>query len=282
MSRWLINCPWKDVRRGNRQWGKTCRWSNSPNIMKRTVGEQPVAERKMPPIEWLTNCCEKNCWKITQRWQKTNQWRDSPNIFNTDLASQLISFKQIWTYMVCFFPVISHINDKLQQTLLFHPLAPSIIRLQNAEPYLSWVWCYCVWGYGVLGFITADPYLSTMIYCSYYASFIRNKNGKTNLTSYHFFPLYVGHCETCNFFFSRRYFRLVKKWLFLIVFSYLKNNKNSRSYRCSNIAKTRGFHTFRMGLLRNLTWWSNSEPGFGLCAQNYFGNVPQLLHNKTM
>ena len=73
-----------------------------------------------------------------------------------------------------------------------------------------------------------------------------------------------------------------EKWLFLVVFSYLRNNKNSRSYRCSNIAKTRVFRTFRLGLLENLTWWSNSEPGFGFYAKNYFGNIPQLLHNKTM
>ena len=47
-------------------------------------------------------------------------------------------------------------------------------------------------------------------HCSYYASFIRNKNEKTNLTSYHFFHPYVSHCETGNFFFNRRYLRLEK------------------------------------------------------------------------
>ena len=47
----------------------------------------------------------------------------------------------------------------------------------------------------------------------------------------------------------------------LVSVSYLKNNENSRSYRCSNIAKNRVFRTFRLGLLENLTQWSNSEPG---------------------
>ena len=35
-----------------------------------------------------------------------------------------------------------------------------------------------------------------------------------------------------------------EKWLFLMVFSYWQNNKNSRSNRCSNIAKNRVFRTF--------------------------------------
>ena len=34
-----------------------------------------------------------------------------------------------------------------------------------------------------------------------------------------------------------------------MVFSYLKINKNSQSYRCLNIAKNRVFGTFRLGLL---------------------------------
>ena len=55
-------------------------------------------------------------------------------------------------------------------------------------------------------------------------------------------------------------------------------NKNSRSYRCSNIAKNRVYHTFRLWLLENLTWWSNSEPVFGFYAKNYFRNIPQLHH----
>ena len=76
--------------------------------------------------------------------------------------------------------------------------------------------------------------------------------------------------------------RKAEKSLFLMVFSYLKSNTNSRSYRCSNIAKNRVFRTFRLGLLENLMRWSNSEPRFGFYAKNYFGNVPQLLHNKTM
>ena len=63
-----------------------------------------------------------------------------------------------------------------------------------------------------------------------------------------------------------------EKWLFLMVLSYLKNNKNSRTYRCSNIAKNRVFRTFRLGLLENLSRWSNSEPGFGFYAKKYFGN----------
>ena len=71
-----------------------------------------------------------------------------------------------------------------------------------------------------------------------------------------------------------------EKWLFLMVFSYLKNNKNSWSYRCSNIAKNRVFCTFRLGLLENLTWWSNSEPEFGFYAKNYFGNDYRYLYNN--
>ena len=42
------------------------------------------------------------------------------------------------------------------------------------------------------------------------------------------------------------------------------------------------FRTFRLGLLENLTRWSNSKLGFGFYAINYFGNIPQLLYNKTM
>ena len=65
-----------------------------------------------------------------------------------------------------------------------------------------------------------------------------------------------------------------------MVFSYLKNNKNSRSYRCSNIAKTRVFRTFRLGLLEILTWWSKSEPGFDFYAKNYFGNDYRYFYNN--
>ena len=65
-------------------------------------------------------------------------------------------------------------------------------------------------------------------------------------------------------------------------FSDLPNNKNLRSYRGSSKAKNRVFCTFRLGLLKNLTWWSNSDPGFGFRAQIYFGNILQLFQNKTM
>ena len=44
-----------------------------------------------------------------------------------------------------------------------------------------------------------------------------------------------------------------EKWLFLMIFLYFKNNKNSQSYLCSNIAKNRVFRTSRLGLLENLT-----------------------------
>ena len=71
-----------------------------------------------------------------------------------------------------------------------------------------------------------------------------------------------------------------EKWLFLVVFSDLKNYKNSRSYSCSNKAKNRVFCTFRLGLLKNLTWWSNSDPGFGFYGKNYFGNDSYLFKNK--
>ena len=71
-----------------------------------------------------------------------------------------------------------------------------------------------------------------------------------------------------------------EKRLFLMVFSYLKNNQNSRSYRCSNIAKNRVFRTFRLGLLENQTWWTNSEPGFGFYAKNYFGNDYRYFYNN--
>ena len=59
-----------------------------------------------------------------------------------------------------------------------------------------------------------------------------------------------------------------EKWLFLVVFSDLKNNKNSRSYGCSNKAENRVFRTFRLGLLKNLTYWSiSSETGFGFYTE---------------
>ena len=73
-----------------------------------------------------------------------------------------------------------------------------------------------------------------------------------------------------------------EKWLYLVVFSDLKNNKNSKSYGCSNKAKTRVFRTFRLGLLKNLTWLSNSDPGFGFYAKNYFRKNLQLFQNKIM
>ena len=73
-----------------------------------------------------------------------------------------------------------------------------------------------------------------------------------------------------------------KKWLFLVAFSDLKNNKNSQSYGCSNKAKNRVFRTFRLGLFKNLTCWSSSEAGFGFYGKNYFGNDLQLFQNKTM
>ena len=77
------------------------------------------------------------------------------------------------------------------------------------------------------------------------------------------------------------YFHIkAEKWLFLRVFWYLKNNKNSRSCRCSNIVKTRVFRSFRLELLENLTWWINSEPGFGFCAKNYFGNDYRYFYNN--
>ena len=69
-----------------------------------------------------------------------------------------------------------------------------------------------------------------------------------------------------------------EKWLFLVFFfSDLKNNKNSRSYRCSNKAKNRVFRTFRLGLLKNLTCWSSSEAGFGFYGKNYFWNNLSFL-----
>ena len=71
-----------------------------------------------------------------------------------------------------------------------------------------------------------------------------------------------------------------EKKIFLMVCSYLKNNKNPRSYRCSNRAKNRVFRTFRLGLLVNLTWWSNSEPGFSFYAKNYFGNHYWYFYNN--
>ena len=71
-----------------------------------------------------------------------------------------------------------------------------------------------------------------------------------------------------------------EKWVFFMVLSYLKNNKNSRTYPCSNIAKNCVFRTFRLGLLENLTWWSNSEPGFGFYAKNYFGNDYRYFYNN--
>ena len=40
------------------------------------------------------------------------------------------------------------------------------------------------------------------------------------------------------------------------------------------------FCTFSLGLLENLTRWSNFEPKFGFYAKNYFVNAPQLLHKK--
>ena len=73
-----------------------------------------------------------------------------------------------------------------------------------------------------------------------------------------------------------------EKWLLFLVFSGLKNNKDSRRYGCSNKAKNRVLRTFRLGLLENLTWWSNYDPGFGFYAENYFGNDLQLFQNKTM
>ena len=120
------------------------------------------------------------------------------------------------------------------------------------------------------------------------ASFSRNKNKKTNLTSYKFVPSYFAHCETCNFFLNKvqiiHIISEMESWkcLLLVVFSDLKNNKNSRCYRCSNKAKNRVFCSFRLRLLKNLTCWSNYDPGFGFYAKNYFGNDLQQFHNKTI
>ena len=73
-----------------------------------------------------------------------------------------------------------------------------------------------------------------------------------------------------------------EKWLFLVVFSDLENNTNSRSYGCSNKAKNPVLLTFRLGLLKNRTCWSSSQAGFGFYVKNYLGNDLQLFQNKTM
>ena len=114
-----------------------------------------------------------------------------------------------------------------------------------------------------------------------------------DLTSYHFFPSYIGHYETCNFIFKSaispvRKIKIIhvnsemESWkvALFMVFSYLKNNKKSRSYRCINIAKNRFFRTFRLGLLEDLMWWRNSEPGLGFYAKNYFWNNYRYFYNK--
>ena len=70
--------------------------------------------------------------------------------------------------------------------------------------------------------------------------------------------------------------------------SYFMNTTNiteTKVYYCfayTNKAKNRVFRTSRLGLLKNLTCWSNSEAGFDLYAKNYFGNDLQLFQNKTM
>ena len=44
--------------------------------------------------------------------------------------------------------------------------------------------------------------------------------------------------------------------------------------------KYRVFRTFRLGSLENLTWWSDSELGFGFYAKNYFGNDYRYFYNN--
>ena len=45
-------------------------------------------------------------------------------------------------------------------------------------------------------------------------------------------------------------------------------------------SENRVFRTFRLGLLENLTWWSDSQPGFGFYVKNYFGNNYRYFYNN--
>ena len=94
--------------------------------------------------------------------------------------------------------------------------------------------------------------------------------GQTYRTSILFF--YSCFCWT------RHYMDNRSLTVFLVVFSDLKNNKNSRSYGCSNKAKTRVFCTFRLGLLKNVTWWSNSVSTPKITSDKWSSAIPEQNH----